>query len=161
MAETAIRRELEASLRTTRVVHAAFIASLFTYIVVAALIQRTAAPFHGFAPCAPTDLLRFIFYLLSILTFGILLLLRRTLLTPGRIRARSPESLEPLRTLTSYHVVLFALSETPAIYGLVLFLLGGEMGDFLGLVLLAFLYQLLACPRRELWEEAARSPSPG
>jgi len=44
---------------------------------------------------------------------------------------------------------------------LVLFLLGGEMSDFLGLVFLAFLYQLFAYPRRELWEEAARRPSPG
>jgi hypothetical protein len=160
MTETVTRKELETSLRTTRITHVAFIASLFIYIVVAALIQRTAAPFHGFAPSAPIDLLRFLFYLFSLLTFGILLL-RRSFFAQDRLWAKRSGSQNPFGILTSYHVVLFALSETPAIYGLVLFLLGGEMGDFLGLVFLAFLYQLFAYPRRELWEEAARRPSSG
>lgn len=149
-----IRTRLEASLRKTRIIHMAFITALFVYTLVVFLIQATFTPFRGFAPSVPVHLLRPLLYLLSLITLGVIHLLKRVLLGSERLHGRGSQGL--YIALQSGHIVLFALSETPALYGLLLFLLAGWAGDFLFLSLLALLSQLTLSPRRERWEEAAR-----
>jgi len=149
-----IHARFEASLRTTRIIHRAFIAALFLYTFVVLLIQATFAPFRGFAPSAPLHLLRPLLYLLSLITFGVIHRLKRVLFGSERLHGQGMQ--DPFTALQSGHIVLFALSEAPALSGLLLFLLAGWTGDFFLLLLLALFYQLSLSPRRERWEEATR-----
>lgn len=150
--EPGIRAQFEASLRITRIVHMAFIVYLFIYAALVLLIQASFTPFRGFAPSAPLYLLRPLFYVLSFLIFGLILLLKRRLLQGERLKGQEVQKL--VATLKRGHIALFALSEAPALYGLVLFLLHGWAEDFFLLAFLAFFYLLIVSPRRERWEEA-------
>ncbi len=154
-----IRTRLEASFRTTRIISLAFIGSLLVYASIVALIQTTFQPFGGFAPSVPLDLLRPLLYLLSLVIFGVIHLLKRVLFGSERLHGQGMQGL--FIALQSGHILLFALAEAPVLYGLLLFLFAGWAGDFFLLSFLALFYQLSLSPRRERWEEAARSFSRG
>jgi hypothetical protein len=65
-----------------------------------------------------------------------------------------------LAALQTRLVVLLALAEVVAVFGLVLFLLGGVIRDFYVLWLPAIGLQLLLTPTREVWEAVARGGGP-
>jgi F0F1-type ATP synthase membrane subunit c/vacuolar-type H+-ATPase subunit K len=143
---------VEASLRTSRIVHAALVGSLLLYAVVVHVVRTTGAappPLHE-----PTlGRLRPALYGLGAGVALTLVILRSRWLPAGH-------AAPTLAALQTRLVVLLALAEVVAVFGLVLFLLGGVIRDFYVLWLPAIGLQLLLTPTREVWEAVARGGGP-
>ena len=127
----------------------AMLVSLGLYAFVIHHIQRAYAPFGGFAPGAPHDLLRWTLAALALATLGLVRFLQRTILANAAL---------PLVTrLRAAAVVGLALCESVAIDGFVLFLVAGRASDFYVFATLAMVGFVLYFPRLEVWEERARA----
>ena len=127
----------------------ALLVSLGGYAFVVDQIQRTHAPFAGFAPGVPHDLLRVILAAFALAGLGVARVLQRLILANA--------ALPPLARLHSAAVVALALCESVAIYGLVLFMLAGRPSDYYIFAALALVGFILYFPRREAWEGRARA----
>ena len=149
MAAPPSRDELLKACRTTQTIGGALIVSLGAYAFVVNQIQRTHAPFGGFVPGVPHDLLRWILAALALATLGLVRFLQRTILANG--------ALPLVRRLQSAAVVGLALCESVAIYGLVLFMVAGRASDFYVFAALALVGFVLYFPRLQVWEERARA----
>jgi F0F1-type ATP synthase membrane subunit c/vacuolar-type H+-ATPase subunit K len=149
MAVPPTRDELAKACRTAQVIGGALIVSLGVYAFVVNQIQRTHAPFGGFAPGVPHDLLRWILAAVALATLGLVRVLQRTLLANA--------ALPLVRRLQSAGVVGLALCESVAIYGFVLFMVAGRASDFYVFTALALIGFVLYFPRLQTWEERARA----
>jgi len=149
MAVPPARDELGKACRTARVIGGAMIVSLGLYAVVVSQIQRANAPFAGFAPGVPHDLVRWILAAVALATLGLVRFLQRTILTKA--------ALPPVRRLHTAAVVGLALCESVAIYGFVLFMVAGRASDFYVFTALALIGFVLYFPRLQPWEERARA----
>jgi len=141
--------ELAKACRTAQTIGAALIVSLGAYAFVINQIQRTHAPFGGFAPGVLHDLLRWILAAVALATLGLVRFLQRTILANG--------ALPLVSRLRSGAVVGLALCESVAIYGLVLFMIAGRASDFYVFAALALAGFVLYFPRLQTWEERARA----
>ena len=131
--------------------------ALVMYAFVVEQIRAQQAPFSGFVPGAPVALLRLGFVVMSGLALVVGNLVRSNVLA-GRSAATVPvpgTSTLVQRLLTA-SIVMLALCEAIAIYGLVLFLIGGRRADFYGFSALALLAFAVYFPRRSQWEAWAR-----
>ena len=126
-----------------QVIGGALLASLGTYAFVVAQIQRTHAPFAGFAPGVPHDPLRLVFAALALAR-----VVQRSVLANA--------ALPPLGRLRTAAIAALALCEAIAIYGFVLFMLAGRASDYYVFAALALVGFVLYFPRREAWEARAR-----
>jgi len=149
---------LKDAYRRTVVIGAAMMSTLAMYAVVAIAIEATQSPFEGFASLEGGSLLRNLFLGLSLLQIVAIKIIRSRALripeTSGDYATAKPdESSKLLSRLVAMSIVTFALAESIAVLGLVLFLLNGESADFyifLGLSLLTF---IMFFPKYHQWEE--------
>lgn len=152
------RSELKTAYQRTAFIGVAMMSTLVVYAAVAIGIEATQAPFEGFASFGDGGLIRNLFLGLSLFQIVAIKVIRsRALQTPessGAYPTAKPlESSRLLSRLVSLSVVAFALAESIAVYGLVLFLLNGDSTDFYvfwGLSLLTF---IMFFPRYHQWEE--------
>ncbi|MDI6736675.1 MAG: hypothetical protein QME42_10890 [bacterium] len=152
MLDSNLQLKLNKSLLTTRIVYFAFMVSLVIYLFIPNIIIKLEhGNFDGFARFKEVDLLKNIIYLISGLTVVVVLVLRRFL-------TNLPTSTvdEILKGLISGNIVLFALSESPVIYGLVLFIIAGMLKEFYFSIGLSFVLLLICFPNRTQWEEIMR-----
>ncbi len=138
------------SLRTSRIIHAALVASLVAYAV---LVQGYLAPtgWRGTLDPGALAVVRALLYGLGAAVTLVVLLLRSRWMS---VEAGAEVGVSQLLTRL---IVLLALAESVGIDGLVLFLLGGHLRDFYVLWTPAIGLQLLLAPRREAWEGRRRS----
>lgn len=139
---------LDASLRTSRIVHAAVVASLLVHAVVVH-VYRAVVPFRPVLDEAVLEGVRLAFYFLGGAVALAVLLLRARGLT---VDAAAPAVTE----LQTRLIICLALAEAIGILGLLLVFMGGSLRDFYVLWAPALGLQLLLTPRREVWEAAAR-----
>jgi F0F1-type ATP synthase membrane subunit c/vacuolar-type H+-ATPase subunit K len=118
------------------------------YAFILTLIQQTHAPFSGYAPGLPHNLLRGIFAVLALAGFGFARFLQRSILE---------KTAAPAPGLTTAAVVALALCEAVALYGFVLFLLTGRASDYYLFAAVSVVGFARYFPRREVWEEQARA----
>ena len=153
--------KLRDAYRRTSIVGMAMLASLFMYLVVAMAIQTTQDPFEGFASFEGGELIRNVFLALSLIQIiAIKIIKSRALSIPSPTPAHGSPT-DPSRLagiLATSSIVNFALAESIAVYGLVLFLLNGSSTDFYIFLGLSFLAFVMFFPRYEQWEELAKSP---
>jgi len=135
--------------RIAQVIGIALLVSLGVYAFVVNQIQRIHAPFAGFSPGVPLDLLRWILAAVGLATLGLVRVVQRIIL--------ANTALPPERRLHSAAVVSLALCESVAIYGFVLFLVAGRASDFYVFAALALVGFVLYFPRLETWTERARA----
>jgi hypothetical protein len=139
----------------------AMIASVFVYVGVAEFSAVQNAPFHGYSPLpGPVhDKLRLILLVMALVDFSLIPYLRnRVLSADNRTGAGSVSSYPAaVQRLLSASVISFALCESIAIYGLVLFLLNGELREFYLFIFIALVSFVLHFPRYERWQERARN----
>jgi len=123
----------------------AMIAAVFVYAGVVELIKWQWAPFTGFAQLPPqtASLLKYIFLALAAAQYGIIKIV------PKIVPVRSAENLPQAA------VVTFALCETVALLGLVLFLLCGNALDFYIFMGISLGYFYPNYPKYEQWERLA------
>ena len=145
--------ELAKACRTAQVIGVALLVSLGVYALVVYQIQRMHAPFGGFTPGVPHDLLRWILAAVALATLGLVRVLQRIIL--------ANTALPPVRRLHSAAVVSLALCESVAIYGLVLFMIAGRASDFYVFVALALVGFVVYLPRVDTWVERARAMEQG
>jgi F0F1-type ATP synthase membrane subunit c/vacuolar-type H+-ATPase subunit K len=122
-----------------RLVQIAMLLSIVLYVVVGELIGRVAAT---------NDALFYTLSLASISTLGAALVVRRTLVLPAEalLREQPTDQLVQARWRTAY-IVLYALCEALALFGLILRLAGFTLVHVWGFYVGGFLLLLLFSPR--------------
>jgi F0F1-type ATP synthase membrane subunit c/vacuolar-type H+-ATPase subunit K len=125
----------------------AMIASVFVYAGVVELLKWQLAPFTGFATLDPhtVALIKYVFLALAAANFGIIKAVQKILPT------RSVENLSMAAIIT------FALCESVAILGLVLFLLAGQGLDFYIFMVISLGFFTLFFPKYDQWEQRVRA----
>ena len=125
----------------------AMIASVFVYAGVVEVIKWQMAPFAGFSTLDPGTiaLIKYAFLALAAAQFGIIKALQKILPT------RSVENLSMAAVIT------FALCESIAVLGLVLFLLAGNSMDFYIFMVISLGFFYMFFPKYEHWEERLRA----
>ncbi|GEM_PF-6281668 len=126
---------------------AATVAALFICAAAVEWVRSAYAPFHGFASYGWFPRLQTFLYLSAM--FNILLIryvVMRIYIAPG---VADMETI--LRRLFNADVASMLLSVLPGLYGLILFLLSGDVTDFYMLFGLSVIYCMIYLPRYKKW----------
>ena len=125
----------------------AMIAAVFVYAGVVELIKWQMAPFAGFAKLDPQTvaLIKYAFLALAAAQFGVIKAVQKILPT------RSVDNLSQAAVIT------FALCESVAVLGLVLFLLAGNSLDFYIFMVISLGFFTLFFPKYDQWEQRLRA----
>jgi hypothetical protein len=128
----------------------AMIAAVFVYAGVVELIKWQWAPFAGLAklPAATASLLKYVFLALAAAQYLVIKVMQKIVL------ARSTDNLPQAAIIT------FALCETVAVLGLVLFLLIGNTLDFYVFMVISLGFFYLFYPKYENWEKLLSAAGP-
>jgi hypothetical protein len=156
--QTQSDEELRKAYKITVIIGVFMMSSLLVYAAVVELIKKEFAPFAGFSPL-PDDqvtMLRYALLGLAAVAFFLIRYLKRVMPTPkspsGISQIYGQYSPEVQKCMT-VEIVTFALCESVAIYGLVLFLIQGNSMDFYVFLLLSLFYFAIYFPRFGTWEE--------
>ncbi len=107
------------------------------------------------------DLLRYIFLGVAIVEFFVIRVMRRIILSGGGrisgLSGREDPFSAKVRRLFTAAIITFAFCESVGIYGLVLFLVGGNSSDFYLFLFLSLALFALYFPRYSQWEEWANA----
>jgi uncharacterized integral membrane protein len=143
--------DLDRACRQAQLIGGALVLAIGTYAFVVEMLRTNQAPFLGFSPRAPLGLLRLVFAIVTVVILVVVNVVRKQMVA-GPAAGRAPL---PQRLLTA-SIVALAMCEAIAIYGLVLFLLGGQRADFYGFAALALVGFAVYFPRRSQWEAWAQ-----
>lgn len=148
------REELRNHLKPAVLVAAALGASMAVYFVLVEILRRARPPFSGFlGPGAGAQPFRYAAYGLAALVVLLILVLR-----PRLFRRRDADDLPAaLRRIQSASLITLVLGEVPAVAGLALFLVAGQVLDFYKLLFVSLFLTFLNFPRAGAWEEWSRS----
>ena len=140
-----------AAYKQTRTVAIAIVAALPIYVVVAEILTRNATRTE-----LPDTLgtLRIVMFVVAGMVIFTTTLIKGILLRSAP--ADAPGRLARLRTAT---IVALGLSEMPAIFGLILVLLGSTRSDFYMLLAISGYMMVRHFPRHGAWEEYVRRGS--
>ena len=132
------------------------IVSVFVYAGVVEYLAANNAPFHGFSPMPGSvyDKLRLILLGLALVDFALIPFMRNRALAgnrrPGTVATTNLP--EPVARLLTASMISFALCESIAIYGLVLFLINGGRPEFYLFLLIALAAFAIHFPRYARWQ---------
>ena len=150
--------DLRKAYRTAVFIGLAMLASLVVYAVAAELIKEQNAPFGGFSPLPPDvfSTLRYALMGVAAVEFLVIRLLNTLMLSgkvPLRNSAMTVQFAPGVQRLVGASIVTYALCESVAIYGLVLFFIQGNSSDFYLFLALSLFYFVIYFPRYGTWEE--------
>jgi F0F1-type ATP synthase membrane subunit c/vacuolar-type H+-ATPase subunit K len=137
--------DLKRVYRLATILGIAMISSLFIYALIVEFIKVKVNININF-PSSMVDLLRYVFFGIAIGEFLLITFLR------SRMVSGAP-SLAKIQKLLSMTILTYALCESVAIYGLILFLIGGRRFDFYSLMILSLIFFAIYFPRYAQWEE--------
>ena len=140
---------LRKAYRTSSLVGAAIIGSLFLYVGLVEVGRARLKPFLGLARIENPLVLRYAFYAAAIVIVVSSRILNSLIL-------RKPRQADPevvVRRLGLAALVSMALGEGPAVMGLALFLLGGFSLDFYMLLIVSLVLEFMYFPRLRNWED--------
>jgi len=130
----------ESAFRHLRIIHVAMAGAVLTYgLLVFLMLSRDVIPKEGVL--GPFPFLRILLWLAAVGNFGVIGRIRAQFLTPQALRQRA----RPVaQSIVTWHIIMFALADAIAIYGLLLFLFSGLLHDFvvLSALTLAILFWL-------------------
>lgn len=141
--------DLHKTYKRTAAVGVAILASLFIYAIIIELIKKQFSPFTGFAPMPDATISVVRYGLLGVATieFFIIRTINKVMLS-----ANHSTGIVFSQRLMTTAVVTFALCESVALFGLVLFLLQGATSDFYLFLVVSLLYFSIFFPRYSAWE---------
>jgi len=136
-------------------------ASLLVYAAIVGLLEQGTIAFDAPAMAgSQVEIVKFVLIGLAAVIFFVIRFVNGLLLKPkgneGTSRdARSRQSVAApeLGVLTTAAVVTYGLCEAPAVFGLVLFFLGGNSSDFYLFLLCSLFYFAVYFPKFSQWEE--------
>jgi len=123
-------------------------------IVVAGYFIRQTMNSGGQSWGAAPDTVRILFWALlavALSEVGVTLFLRKTLLQPNMRPAETSDPQTDIPHVQSRYIVLFALALSPAFYGLVLYLLGGEFREFVLFAVISLVIYRLVRPGQDFF----------
>jgi hypothetical protein len=135
----------------------ALVGAVVVYAILVEVLRARRGGFAGFAPAVPVDTLRMVLIVLAIADLSLIRFIRsRILAAPPRGGQRSGRAAPVTQRLLTASIVSLAMCVAIAVYGLVLFLIGGRPMDFYTFAIVALLGLAVFFPRRSQWEEWAR-----
>lgn len=135
---------------------AAIILTLAIYTVVVEVIRSRHEFFFGFVNLDNIGIIRYVFYGLAVIQVVIIRVLRGTLLK----KSPSDDAVKLKGKLFKASIFTSAFCEVPAIFGLVLFLLGGLYKDFYILLFVSLFLMFMFFPRYNNWETWLKENNP-
>ena len=141
--------DLKKAYQTALIINIGIIFGLVIYAVLVEILKSKFAPFEGFVDFKQITILRYVFYGLGILQIFIIRVLRGALLRASA----SDDSKTLIIKLSRASIATAVLCELPAVFGIVLFLMGGHSRDFYLMLGLSFILVFLYFPRYRNWEE--------
>lgn len=143
--------------RTTVIIGAAIMATLFVYAGIVEVINAQNSWSREYAPAPDVvALLRYVFLCVTVVDFFVIQFLKKRMLSPDvpvqPTSVTGPSAAEARKLMTA-SIVSFALCESVAIYGLVLFVIGRNTSDFYLFLLISVFYFGVFFPRYGTWEE--------
>lgn len=152
--------ELKKTYRVTLFIGVAMIISLLIYAALVEVLKANFKPFRGLSPTTEIEILRYLFFAIAIAEFFLIKFMRNRLLSKKRppSGASTPKgSFSPgASKLMSVTILIYALCESVAILGLVLFLIAGSSRDFYIFLIIALFFYGIYFPRYRQWEEWVR-----
>jgi len=151
--------DLEKAYKARVIIGAAMIGVLLIYTGIVEFIRAQNSPAEVFTPAPGPDvlaLLRYVFLGIAAVEFLVIQFLRKVMLSadsPARQALPSGSFVPETQKLITVSVVTFALCESVAVYGLVLFLIGKNASDFYLFLLISVFYFAIFFPRYGAWEE--------
>ena len=137
--------ELKRVYRLATIIGIAMISCLLIYALIVEVI-KVNVKININVPSSMVDLLRYLFFGIAIGEFLLIKFLRSRMVSG----APSPAKIQKLLSMT---IFTYALCESIAIYGLILFLIGGRRFDFYSLMILSLVFFAITFPRYAQWEE--------
>lgn len=126
--------------------------AMVLYLVLVELIRARMAPFHGLYPITDPQAIRNLRYLCYGLSAASVLLAR--ILQSLLLKKKSSDTAEDLlNKLHRTSLIMVIMSELPALFGLILFLLRGLYRDFYILLGISVVVLFIFFPRRRAWED--------
>ena len=151
--ETIPMNGLKKAYRVAMIIGIGMIASLFTYAALVEIIKMNYKSFKGFAPFPEIEILRYALFGVVMIEFFFIRWIRSILLSK-RVNHVSPEALPSMiQKLITTTVIIFTICESVAIFGLFLFLIGGNSLDFYFFMILSLFFYAVYFPRYNQWEE--------
>ena len=146
--------ELKGAHRKATFVGMAMIFSLIIYVI---LVEFMKVDIKGNTAPVIVEILRFLFFGLAFVEFFVIRFLRKQLLPLKGVTESSsnrPQAFSPIiQKLFMATIITYALCESIAIYGLILFLIGGSRFDFYIFLILSLIYFAVYFPRYSRWED--------
>jgi F0F1-type ATP synthase membrane subunit c/vacuolar-type H+-ATPase subunit K len=138
--------ELRRGYRLATIIGIAMISCLLIYAFIVEFI-KVNVNININLPSSMVDLLRYLFFGIAIVEFFLIRFLRSHMIS-------GPPSAAKIQKLLSMTIFTYALCESVAIYGLILFLIGGRRFDFYSLMILSLIFFAIYFPRYAQWEES-------
>jgi hypothetical protein len=127
---------------------------LALYTIIVELIKITYEPFSGFAPNPKLDLLRYVLIGMAILSFFFFKLIRY--LSIKRPIKHNMDIKKLIHQLIYLSLFTYAICESVAIYGLVLFLMAGSSLDYYLFLFPCIFFLYIYFPRYSEWEDRVK-----
>ena len=134
--------------------------SLLIFAAIVETLKATAFEFGGFLSPSFLDLLRYLFLGLAVVEFVAVWMIKNLILKKGRVSGLMGQGdplLSKVQKLFTAAIVSLAFCESVAIYGLVLFIIGGISLDFYLFAFLSLIFFAVYFPRYSQWEEWVNS----
>jgi F0F1-type ATP synthase membrane subunit c/vacuolar-type H+-ATPase subunit K len=149
--------ELKKSYRIVLIIGSAMIASLFIYAALVVFMKSHYRPFEGLSPFSNIDILKYILYGLALCEFFLIGLIKKMIISGKLLSTESHQQKSQftphIQKQVKASIITFAICESVAVYGLILFFLSGSVIDFLGLFVLSLIYFIVFFPRYSQWEQ--------
>jgi len=146
--------KLRNAYRTAVIIGIAMMGSVLVYVVVAEMLRNLPTPWKGIVFTADRQEYHYVRY--GLLALGILIPLVVVKISTAVIL--SPEKLaNPIPVLITHSVIVYAACETAGIFGLVLFLLAGNIIDMYIFAGISLAFSMIFFPRFSRWQELAEA----
>jgi F0F1-type ATP synthase membrane subunit c/vacuolar-type H+-ATPase subunit K len=154
--ETRSAADLQKAYKVTVVIGVVMIGTLFIYAGIVEFLKTQSSTFKEFGTAPDVvALLRYVLLGVAIVEFFAILYMKKAMLS-AEAGVQQTSVVGPFGSegqLVTAAIVTFALCESVAIYGLVLFLLGRSTTDFYLFLLISLFYFGIFFPRYGSWEE--------
>ena len=139
---------LKRSHRTAAVAAWGFFSMLVVYVVLTEVIRASFDPFLGVGEKIRYDNYKYLFYILSAGSVVVIRLLRGVMLR----KKRGEDIHRTASKLLKTSIITSALSELPALFGFVLFIISGISRDFYILLFVSLFLMFMFFPRFSQWK---------
>jgi len=157
--------KLRAAYRGAVIIGLAMMASLLVYAAVVGILDKGTVKINAPAlPGSQLEIMRFVLLGISVVVFFVIRFVNNQVLNASGEQAKKLDQRPPLAKgiapefgrLTTAAVITYALCESPAIFGLVLFFIGRNSSDFYLFMLISLFYFAIYFPKFSQWEEWSR-----